>query len=182
MSRILPGSQIAKRNIAAEQSREASTLPRAIREDHDPLKLLTGIGAGTLFAFLRWSDFRCPNCRAIFKRAYLPNEIHLGRGEHACLSCGRLFDDGSREWPQLSQSDKIRYILPTPIMGVIGGFLICTALAIFAALDPRGSVNWIFLAWIAGACAAMLISFAVIRIPKIRGSVRRLLQRGAETE
>ena len=156
-----------------EETQMRTGLPRAIREDRDPFKYLTGINLGTLFAFLRWSDFRCPHCGAIFQRAYLPNEVRLGRGERTCSSCGKPFDDGAHEWPALSQSQRIRYILPTPIMGIIGGCLICGALAIFAAHDPRASVNWVFLAWIAGACASLLIMFAMVRVPKIRRSVRR---------
>jgi hypothetical protein len=38
------------------------TLMPAVREDHDPLKWLVGIGTGTLLAFIRWSDFRCRYC------------------------------------------------------------------------------------------------------------------------
>jgi len=159
-----------------EQGKTSQTslaLPIAVREDHDPFKLLTGINFGTLFAFLRWSDFHCPHCGAKFQRTYLPNEVRLGSGERTCASCGRIFDDGSREWANLSRSERIRYILPTPMMGFIGGFLVCAALAIFAAELLRASVNWVILAWMAGACAFFIICFSAMRLPQIRRSGRR---------
>src|SRR5579864_4516652 len=90
----------------------------AVREDHDPLKWLAGIGTGTLLAFIRWSDFRCPYC-------------------------GEVFDDGFREWPELSFDQKVHHLFPVPIMG-IGGFLVCAAIAIFTFIQARGSVSWSF--------------------------------------
>ena len=89
----------------------------AVREDHDPLKWLAGIGTGTLLAFIRWSDFRCPYCGEVFRRTYLPSGVMLGSGERTCPTCGKVFDDGFREWPELSFDQKVQHVLPVPIMG-----------------------------------------------------------------
>ena len=154
--------------------RTPEELARAIRSDREPLKLLARIGIGALFAFARWSDFGCPHCGATFQKTYLPNEVRLGQGKRICTSCAGAFDDGSREWRQLSSDEKIRYILPTPIMGVIGGVIVCTTLAFFLAmLQSSADVNWTLCGWIAGVGAALVAFVAATRLPRIRRSMRR---------
>jgi hypothetical protein len=67
----------------------------------------------------------------------------LGSGERTCPTCGKVFDDGFREWPELSFDQKVQHVFPVPIMGIIGGFLVCAAIAIFTFIQARGSVSWL---------------------------------------
>lgn len=152
---------------------ETSMLPAAIREDHDPLKWLTGIGLGTLLAFVRWSDFRCPHCREVFRRIYLPQEVVLGGGRRTCPSCKGGFDDGSREWPTLAVGEKIRYLFPTPIMGVIGALLLCICVVMYAIAQQPGSVDWTFATYLATLLALSLVFWSGMRVPQIVASVKR---------
>lgn len=157
-------------------TRAAGQLPRAIREDHDPFALGVGFGGGFLFAFLRWSNFRCPHCRSVFRRTYLPSEVRLGRGTCRCSSCGREFDNGSREWPELSQGDRLRYLLPAPVMGMVVGLVVCSALVAITSLEVPGGIhiNW-GVAWITGLfCAGIAICVDVPRLWRIRQSLKRI--------
>ena len=146
-------------------------LPRAIREDHDPLKWLAGVGTLTFFAFLRWTDFRCPYCKVAFRRTYLPRKVTLGSGERTCPSCGRVFDDGSREWPELGPGLKIEHLFPTPAMGIIGGVLICLILVL--ALGFVRQVDWPVFVWLSGGLFLFMLLLLAIRMPGIRRSMRR---------
>ena len=148
-------------------------LPRAIRRDHDPFKFLAGIGVGTLLAFLRWSNLQCPHCRRVFRRTYLPNEVRIGEGERMCPHCGRAFDDGSREWRELSRREQIRFLLPTPIMGILGALIVCSTLAIFASLELGAKLNWRFLQLLVLCCMAIVICYAASRLPHIWRSLGR---------
>jgi hypothetical protein len=148
-------------------------LPAAIREDHDPLKWLTGIGLGTLLAFGRWSDFRCPHCRDVFRRTYLPRGVVLGGGRRTCPSCKESFDDESREWPTLTVAEKIQYLFPTPIMGVIGALLLCIFVVIYAMAEWPGSVNGTFTTYLATFLALSLVLWSGMRVPQIVASVKR---------
>src|SRR5215469_16945643 len=109
-------------------------LPQAIREDHDPpgswLDPLTYIRTVNLTALLRWTTFRCPHCHQVFRRDYLPHKVRLGNGIHTCEKCGKVFDDGAREWPQLRWNDKVRCLLPVPLVGILIGMLVCSILAL----------------------------------------------------
>jgi hypothetical protein len=147
--------------------------PRAIREDHDPLQWMAGIGPGTLLAFVRWSYFRCPHCRQVLRRTYLPNEVVLGNGEGTCPKCQGVFDSGFREWPELSVGEKMRYILPTPLMGLIGAFLVCAFVAVYAVVRRPGAVSWTFLGYAAVVFTVFLTMWSLLRLSGILRSVSR---------
>lgn len=148
-----------------------------VREDHDPLTWLAGIGTGTLLAFIRWSDFRCPYCGEVFRRTYLPSGVMLGSGERTCPTCGKFFDHGFREWPEWSFDQKVQHLFPVPTMRITGGFLVCAAIAIFSFIQARGSVSWSFFKVAAVAWAGFLVCWSVVGVPGIRRSNRRWTER-----
>jgi hypothetical protein len=81
--------------------------PAAIREDHDPFDILRSAPTFLqLFGFVHWSTYRCPHCSVVFRTDYWPDSVRLGCGERACRQCGNVFDDGTREWPQLLRQSK----------------------------------------------------------------------------
>jgi hypothetical protein len=89
----------------------------AIRVDHAPVPIFP-------LALLRWTDFRCPYCHIVFRRDYWPDNVRLGNGERTCKGCAKVFDDGTREWPELKFGRRLRYLLPPGIIIMTAFFLI----------------------------------------------------------
>ena len=126
-------------------------LPAAIRVDHDPFAFALGPvkvpgaprrGYPLVFlAFLRWTSYACPHCHGIFRRDYWPYNVRLGSFERICSKCGKPFDDGAREWPELKWNQKLRFFLPPGIQATSGSLLLCAIFALFIA--PRDVVNWL---------------------------------------
>lgn len=111
---------------------------QAIRKDWDPFPW-------SRFGFVRWTVYKCPLCRKIFKIAWGPESVLLGPGQRVCNGCGAVFEDGSREWPNLTRGEKQQYLFPVSVIGVFGGLLvvcIVTLLFPFVLPDAGGSVNW----------------------------------------
>jgi hypothetical protein len=118
------------------------TLPSAIRKDRDLLVLFGLHFISPYFAFLpfvRWTSFSCPHCDAVFRRDYWPRNVRLGRGERICVGCGKAFDDGSREWPELGFAQKFRFYFPPGIQATTGGLLFCAIFTLIIA--PRDVLN-----------------------------------------
>jgi hypothetical protein len=114
------------------------TLPLAIRKDRDLLVLFGLHFVSPYFAFLpfvRWTTFLCPHCDTVFRRDYWPSNVRLGSGERVCFGCGKSFDDGSREWPELGFGQKLRFYLPPGIQAMTGGLLFCAIFMLIIA--PR---------------------------------------------
>jgi len=146
------------------------SLPHAIRQDHSPFSIGGFVpGYVRLLTFLRWTSYQCPHCKHVFRRDFWLNTVRLGSGERKCNSCGTIFDDGSREWPQLSVLWKLRFFFPPPFAALAGGMLLAGTLAAygFPPHDPRMLV----------ACFIMVLAVAVpwslFRVPWVIFSVRR---------
>jgi hypothetical protein len=125
-------------------------LQLAIREDHDPFALpgvsVPGVPGRFytplhLLCFLRWTSYACPHCHQSFHRDYWPANVRLGNGERTCDKCGKTFDDGSREWPELKLAQKIRFFLPPGIQAIGGALLFCAIFTLFIA--PSNVVDFI---------------------------------------
>jgi hypothetical protein len=94
----------------------------AIREDHNPLALvglLGGLQAAPLI-FLRWTSYSCPHCGRTFRRDFWQYNVGLGSGKRVCRQCGKFFDDGTREWPDLPSAKKLRFLFPPLLVAVCG--------------------------------------------------------------
>ena len=91
-------------------------LPPATRQDGKPPLAIWPLGLG------RWTSSACPWCRHVFRRDFWPNNVRLGSGERICRHCREPFDDGAREWPELTISKKLRFFFPPLLLGVCGGF------------------------------------------------------------
>lgn len=151
-------------------------LPKAIREDHDPPRKLmdpiTFIMRGAnLLLVLRWTTFRCPHCREVFRHDYLPRKVRLGNGTRMCEKCGKVFDDGAREWPQLQGSDKVRCLLPVPLVGILIGTLLCGFIAL--NLAPREQINFEVVIVVLALALVPLFLWWIIRVPQIFRSIQR---------
>ena len=112
-------------------------LPRATRKDHSPFALRAVFGVFVerplaFLGFVRWISYQCPHCHAVFRVDYWPNKVRLGSGKRTCQKCGKWFDDGSREWPQLTLIQKLRFFFPPLFIGVWGGLVLAAVIAAFA--------------------------------------------------
>jgi hypothetical protein len=151
---------------------ESKLLP-AIRKDHNPFAiahLFGGIwGASTIF--LRWTSYGCPYCENIFRRDYFPSNIHLGSGERLCLNCGRVFDDGTREWPDLTLGRKFRFLFSPLPAAIFGGFFFAGILSLF--FTPRDEHSLFVAVFAVTVGLVPLLVGLLVRLPWVLRSNRR---------
>src|SRR6267378_1590259 len=140
-------------------------LPPAIREDHNPLAF-----EGPL-AFLRWTTYSCPHCQGVFRRDFWPYNVRLGSGERMSKKCGKVFDDGSREWPDLAASRKLRYFLPPGIQALTGAGLFCVIFTLIIA--PRDVVNFQTGSILVAVFLSPVLVWCLLRLPFVLRSVHR---------
>jgi hypothetical protein len=108
-------------------------LPPAVRKDRSPFALLGAIGMfieppAAFLGFVRWTSYECPYCGCIFRRDFWPNKLRLGGGKRSCQRCDRIFDDGDREWSELTLTKKLKFLFPPLFVGVWGGLVLGTLL------------------------------------------------------
>ena len=147
--------------------------PAAIRHDHEVSSWvhLLPVALASVLAVFRWTDFRCPHCQDIFRRDYLPHKVRLGSGDRRCRSCGKIFDDGAREWPELPGSGKFRCLLPPPVLGAVIALLVCSSIALLMA--QRDQVNIGIAIIVVVAFLSPVLPWFAIRIAQIYMSVHR---------
>jgi hypothetical protein len=88
-----------------------------------------------------------------------------------CEKCGKVFDDGAREWPELRWNDKLRCLLPVPLVGILMGTLLCSLIALFIA--PRDQISTLVVVLVVGIGLAPLFVWWSVRIPRIYRSIYR---------
>ena len=103
-------------------------LPHSAREGPDTFVDITPFGYA-------WTNYACPYCGSIFRRDFWPHNVKLGNGRRTCRHCRKVFDDGAREWPQLTLAKKLRFFFPPLLVAVCGGFELAGILQFFVA--PR---------------------------------------------
>jgi hypothetical protein len=149
-------------------------LPSAIRKDCDLFALVGLHLLSPYFAFLamlRWTSYSCPHCSGVFRRDYWPHSVRLGNGERICRECAKVFDDGSREWPELELTQRLRFLLPPSIIAITGGFLLCGIVTLFIA--PRNVVNWVIGVIILVISLSPTIAWCLVRLICVLRSIRR---------
>jgi hypothetical protein len=155
--------------------------PLAIREDHDPFSV-SAAGAHipgvprtfwplSFLAFIRWTSYSCPHCRAVFRRDYWPYNVRLGTGQRICTKCSQHFDDGSREWPELRMAKKIRFLIPPGIQALGGTGLFCAILTLFIA--PRDVVNVEVGVLVFAVFLSPVLLWCAVRFPFVLRSISR---------
>ena len=155
-------------------------LPAAIRIDHDPFVLppaeipgvpIRSVSRLSLFVFLRWTSYACPHCKFAFRRDFWPENIRLGNSERICKECGKPFDDGAREWPELKLSRKLRFLFPPGVQVMTGGFLFCAIFTLVIA--PKDVVNPIVIAVVSGVSLLPTLLWCSIRFLSVLRSTDR---------
>jgi hypothetical protein len=149
----------------------------AIRDDHRPFNqaaILLPVPRSVPFmflAFVRWTRDACPQSHSAFRRDFWPQNVRLGCGGTVCRNCGQSFDDGSREWPQLTWSKKLRYFLPPGIQAVAGGGLFCIIFIFFIA--PGDAIDWQFTVFLPLFFLSPVLIWSLGRFLFVLGSTRR---------
>ncbi len=140
---------------------------QAVRKHRDPFRL------GRLLAVIRWTSYQCPLCARPFKITWGPNAVLLGPGERTCKGCGTSFYDGSKEWPELSPSEKEGYLLPVSVAGVLAGFLLSLVLGLYEQFYGSGNVDPYALFVFVGLPLAFLGMWFLFRARAIKSSKER---------
>ena len=146
-------------------------LPKAIGEDHSPFwfaGLPPSQGFARLLIFLRWKTYRCPHCGHVFRRDYWQRSVKLGCGQRTCSKCGTLFDDSSREWPELPAIKKLRVLFPPLLFGVCGGFLLGGV--VVSLMPPR---DWRVTIAMVIFVPVPVVAYCLCRLPWVVYSVHR---------
>ena len=130
------------------------------------------------FYGIRWigvpaTSYRCPHCGHLLHADFWSGNVRLGPGVRRCVQCGEQYDDGSREWPQLSLGKKLRFCCP-PILAGLSGGIAFAAVAVLFFPQPDWRVT------VAGLVFAVfpLLIFFLVRLPWVFLSVRRYNARG----
>jgi hypothetical protein len=149
-------------------------LPTAIREDHNPVALLGLFGPLPLrpFLFLRWTSYTCPHCGHVFRRDFWPNKLKLGSGKRICRQCCKVFDDGTREWPELTLAKKFRFLFPPLLIGICGGLELANILTFFITPRDEHSLPLVVVMSLAIAFVILLVWFPVRLIWILRSNTR----------
>jgi hypothetical protein len=82
---------------------------------------------------------RCPHCRVCYTSTLEARPLILGPGCRKCATCGAVIHDGSREWADLSGSDRRRYFLRSEFL-FVPAVLMVPAFALAASIGPSVAV------------------------------------------
>jgi len=151
--------------------------PKAIREDHNPFALLGFLPTYLrLLIFLRWTSYKCPHCGHVFRIEFWPNNVKLGSGQRLCKQCGTLFDDGSREWPELPLFRKLRLFFPPLAVGIWGGFVVAAIASLF--IGPRDEHSWPVVIIVSTFGLIPALAWSPIHLIQVIRSIHRYNARG----
>jgi hypothetical protein len=138
------------------------SLPQAIREDNNPFSIAGLFGLTRFFIFVRWTSYCCPHCHHVFRRDFWPNNVRLGSGERTCMNCCKVFDDGSREWPELSLAKKLRFLFPPLLIGISGALPAAAIFSVF--LTPWDEHSWGLVIIIFGLSLIPVVVWGLLRL------------------
>jgi hypothetical protein len=170
MSQIRPHYGVARSESGAELSSGHGTrLPFVKRE----YKVGPATYLDPIYGVPRWiafpaTSYRCPHCGHLLHADFWTGNVRLGPGIRRCAQCGQEYDDGSREWPQLSFGKKLRLCCPPILAGISGGMALAAVLVLFLP-QPDWRVT------VAGLVIASfpLLLWVLLRLPWVFLSIRR---------
>jgi DNA-directed RNA polymerase subunit RPC12/RpoP len=114
------------------------------------------------------TSYRCPHCGHLLHADFWSGNVRLGPGVRRCAQCGEEYDDGSREWPQLSFARKLRFCCPPILAGISGGIIFAAIVVLFLPQpDLRVTVIGLIFAFVP------VFVFFLVRLPWVLLSIRR---------
>ena len=122
----------------------------------------------------RYYRFFCPSCKNKYASRVSP--VMLGTGRRVCTVCGLAFNDKSKEWPELTGSQKFQYFLPTTVLGCVVAALLIAVIALYISRDdlPAGfAVAGIIMLMVVGPW----VPYFVLQCGRIFKSKQRFQQR-----
>src|SRR5579864_1725765 len=168
----LDGFEIGIMIERASKSSLQVNLPLAIRQDHNPFFLAWLYpGFAKFLVLLRWASYKCPNCSGVFRRDYWPENVRIGCGRRNCAHCGSQFDDGSREWPELTRGKKLRYFLPPGMQAIAGGGVFCATFTLL--ILPKDVINLGAGILLFTVFLSPVLVWSLLRLQCVFGSIRR---------
>lgn len=143
----------------------------ALREDHHPFPFAAFLGNLVPLAFLRWTSYSCPHCARTFRRDFWQYNVRLGNGRRLCRQCGEAFDDGTREWAELTLPRKLRFLFPPFLVAIFGGFALAAILSLF--IGPRDEHSWIIVVTVSAFALIPVMLWCSVRLIPVARSKRR---------
>jgi len=150
-------------------SQHGTALPSVKREYKvGPATYFDPIYGITRFVGVPATSYRCPHCGHLLHADFWSGNIRLGPGVRHCAQCGELYDDGSREWPQLTAGTKLRFCCPPILAGISGGMVLAAFAVLFVPQpDWRMTVFGLILAFVP------MFLFFLFRLPWVLLSIHR---------
>ncbi len=123
----------------------------------------------------------CPRCGHRFQTVFNQATLRLGPGSRICGNCGESFPDGSKEWPDLTETQKKQFLYgDLPAVGVIG--IVLVAVFIYSAVKVGDiKIAFVLLGLLITLGVVILGIFYLICWLNIRRSERRRWGRGFES-
>jgi uncharacterized membrane protein YedE/YeeE len=95
--------------------------------------------------------------------------------KRVCRSCGKVFDEGTREWPELTLAKKLRFLFPPWLLGIFGGFELPGILVLFiASHDEHRIFLFVFSSVIAFGIVIMWLSVRLIWVVRSKRRFSRI--------
>ena len=123
----------------------------------------------------RYYRFFCPSCKNKYGSKVSP--IMLGTGRRVCTVCGLAFNDKSKEWPELTGTQKFQYFLPTNVRGCVVGALLIVLIAIFITRDESLGEALAFAGIVMLMFVGPCVSYFVLQCVRILKSKQRFQQK-----
>ncbi len=124
-----------------------------------------------MYAIVHHYTVNCPTCNSRFATINgLVTDIHLGPEVVQCGSCHAVFKTRWKEWPQLSEDDKLLFLFRGVwLWGVL--WLCATVYEYLHSKNIHETVG--FALWLFAVFAALVIFTVLFRLVKVLSSVSR---------
>jgi hypothetical protein len=150
------------------------------RNENAPLALVAGLSGEPFLVFLRWTSYSCLHCAHVFWRDFWPYNVRLGCGQRTFNNCGKLFVDGSREWPELKTTRKLRFLFPPALLGISGGLFLAGILSVW--ISPRDEPSVDIVVIMSLFALVPLMTWCLIRLFWVYRSIHRYERKVPSTQ
>ena len=129
----------------------------------------------TLLFFIHGRANACPHCMGIFLLYFWPANVRLGSGEHRCKECAKIFDDGSREWPELPLGRRLRFSYHRPSLQSVEDLCWPGILSFF--IPPRDEHSLLVVATVSAFGLIPILVWSPVRLIWVLRSKQKIFER-----